>query len=218
MLDRPTIIWRIIITPQTQNKVRIQFQPMSQTRRLRGNRRRVLAYIGLGSNHGDRIGYIQQAVQFIKDIKQIEFVDCSSFYEAEPVGEEYSQWFVNAVAIIETTFSGEELLEVLQDIERRLEELHKKELAENDAKDSGRRRIIDLDILYFGTEILETSYLKVPHPLLHKRAFALVPLLELSPDLMHPILKKSVSQLHQELVEPEQVFLYGTRQAREPND
>ena len=96
--------------------------------------------------------------------------------------------------------------------------MHKKELAENDAKDSGRRRIIDLDILYFGTEILETSYLKVPHPLLHKRAFALVPLLELSPDLMHPILKKSVSQLHQELVEPEQVFLYGTRQAREPND
>lgn len=178
----------------------------------------MLAYIGLGSNHGDRVGYIQQAVQLLKDIKQIEVVDTSSLYEAEPVGEEYSQWFVNAVAIIETTFSCEELLDVLQDIEKRLEELHKKELEENNERKPGRKRIIDLDILFFGLEELDTSYLKVPHPLLHKRAFALVPLLELSPDLMHPLLKKTVSQLHQQLTEPEQVFLYGTRQGRVSND
>lgn len=188
---------------------------MSQARKLRGNRRRVLAYIGLGSNHGDRVGYIQQAVQFLKDIKEIEVVECSSLYEAEPVGEEYTQWFVNAVAIIETSFSGEELLDVLQDIEKRLEEMHKQELMEKKERDHGRRRIIDLDILYFGNEILDLSYLTVPHPLLQKRAFALVPLLELSPDLMHPLLHKTVAQLHQELKEPEQVFLYGTRQTRE---
>ncbi len=188
---------------------------MSQARKLRGNRRRVLAYIGLGSNHGDRVGYIQQAVQFLKDIKEIEVVECSSLYEAEPVGEEYTQWFVNAVAIIETSFSGEELLDVLQDIEKRLEEMHKQELLEKNERDPGRRRIIDLDILYFGNEILDLSYLTVPHPLLQKRAFALVPLLELSPDLMHPLLHKTVAQLHQELKEPEQVFLYGTRQVRE---
>lgn len=188
---------------------------MSQARKLRGNRRRVLAYIGLGSNHGDRVGYIQQAVQFLKDIKEIEVVECSSLYEAEPVGEEYTQWFVNAVAIIETSFSGEELLDVLQDIEKRLEEMHKHELLEKNERDSGRRRIIDLDILYFGNEILDLSFLTVPHPLLQKRAFALVPLLELSPDLMHPLLHKTVAQLHQELKEPEQVFLYGTRQVRE---
>lgn len=188
---------------------------MSQARKLRGNRRRVLAYIGLGSNHGDRVGYIQQAVQFLKDIKEIEVVECSSLYEAEPVGEEYTQWFVNAVAIIETSFSGEELLDVLQDIEKRLEEMHKQELMEKNERDHGRRRIIDLDILYFGNEILDLSYLTVPHPLLQKRAFALVPLLELSPDLMHPLLHKTVAQLHQELKEPEQVFLYGTRQTRE---
>lgn len=189
---------------------------MGEPRKLRGNRRRVLAYVGLGSNQGDRVGYIQQAVQFLKDIKQIEVVDCSSLYEAEPVGEEYSQWFVNAVAIIETSFSCDELLDVLLDIEKRLEQLHKNEL--ENSKSSGRVRIIDLDILFFGFEIMETSKLTVPHPLLHQRAFALVPLLELSPQFSHPLLNKTVSQLHQELREPEQVFLYGTRQPRESHD
>ena len=185
-------------------------------RKLRGNKRRVLAYIGLGSNHGDRIGYIQQAVQFLKDIKEVEVIDCSSLYEAEPVGEEYSQWFVNAVAIVETTFSSEELLDVLQDIEKRLEELHKDELKKKSKP--GRRRIIDLDILFFGLESMDTPKLTVPHPLLHQRAFALVPLLELTPELNHPLLNKSVAQLHQELKEPEQVFLYGTRQPRESHE
>lgn len=189
---------------------------MTKEIKLRGNRRKVLAYIGLGSNHGDRVGYIQQAVQFLKDIKHLEVVDCSSLYEAEPVGEEYSNWFVNAVAIIETSFSCEELLDVLLDIEKRLENIHANELKKGIS--SGRKRIIDLDILFFGFEVMDTKNLVVPHPLLHQRAFALVPLLELSPDLNHPQLNKSVSQLHQELKEPEQVFLYGTRQPEESHD
>lgn len=189
---------------------------MTNARKLRGNRRSVLAYVGLGSNHGDRVGYIQQAVQLLKDIKKLEVLECSSLYEAEPVGEEYSTWFVNAVAIIETSFSCQELLEVLKDIENRLEDLHANELKKGNS--SGRRRIIDLDILFFGFEVMDTKDLVVPHPLLHQRAFALVPLLELTPDLNHPHLNKTVSQLHQELKEPEEVFLYGTRESRESNE
>ncbi len=79
----------------------------------------------------------------------------------------------------------------------------------------GRVRIIDLDILFFGADVLETSYMHVPHPRVHRRAFALVPLLEIAPDMVHPSLNKTVAQLHEELPEPEQVFLYGTRRQDE---
>lgn len=186
---------------------------MTEKRRFRGNQRRVTAYLGLGSNEGDRIGFIQQAVQFLKDYPQIKVMECSSFYETEPIGEEYTDWFVNAVLIIETELSGEELLDVLRDIEARLEGLNRTD-ASNAPRSKGKRgrvRIIDLDILFFGNEVLDTSSLHVPHPRVHRRAFALVPLLEIAPDMVHPSLNKTVAQLHEELPEPEQVLLYGTR-------
>lgn len=185
-------------------------------RKFRGNRRKVQAYVGLGSNYGDRVGFIQQAVQLLKDIRQIEVLECSSLYETEPLGDEYGpeQWFVNAVVTIETSFSAEELFDVLNDIEDRLTHMHKSELLRGQREHDGRVRIIDLDILFYGDEVLDTSSLRIPHPRLHMRAFALVPLLELNPELMHPLLRKPVARLHEELPEPEQVFLYGTR-ARE---
>lgn len=186
---------------------------MTEKRRFRGNQRRVTAYLGLGSNEGDRVGFIQQAVQFLKDYPQIKVLECSSLYETEPIGEEYTDWFVNAVLIIETELTGEELLDVLKDIEARLSNLNKTDASHAPrSKDKrGRVRIIDLDILFFGNEVLETSYLHVPHPRVHRRAFALVPLLEIAPDMVHPSLNKTVAQLHEELPEPEQVLLYGTR-------
>jgi 7,8-dihydro-6-hydroxymethylpterin-pyrophosphokinase len=75
----------------------------------------------------------------------------------------------------------------------------------------GRRRIIDLDILFFGDEILDSDSLRVPHPTIAQRAYALVPLLEIAPNIIHPRLNKTVSQIHESLPQPEQVFLYGTR-------
>lgn len=190
---------------------------MTEARRFRGNPRQVKAYIGLGSNEGDRVGYIQQAVQFLKDVSKIKVLECSSLYETEPIGDEYTDWFVNAVLVIETELTCEELLDVLKDIEQRLEDMNKSETPKGYRPDNkrGRKRFIDLDILFFGHEVLETSYLHVPHPRVHRRAFALVPLLEIAPDMVHPSLNKSVATLHEELPEPEQVFLYGTRRPDE---
>lgn len=183
------------------------------TRKFRGNPRKVNAYVGLGSNEGDRVGFVQQAVQLLKDIPQITVLECSSLYETEPIGDEYSQWFVNAVVSIEARLSCEELLDVLKDIETRLASLHSDNVTP--ITNRGRLRIIDLDILFFGDEVVETEDLIVPHPRLHLRAFALVPLLELAPDMVHPKFDKTVAELHEELPEPEQVLLYGLRRQNE---
>ncbi len=180
-------------------------------RKLRGNKRKVKAFIGLGSNEGDRLGYIQQAMQFLKDIHGITVLECSSLYETEPIGDAYTQWFVNAVVAIETSLSAEDLLDVCQDIEKRLTELHR-----HNNNQRAKERIIDLDILFYGDSVMESPNLHLPHPKMHLRSFALVPLLEIAPDIRHPGLEKSVAQLHEELTEPEQVVLFGTRTAELP--
>lgn len=185
---------------------------MAEPRRIRGNQRQTRAFIGLGSNAGDRLGFVQQAMQLLKDIPRIKVVECSSLYETEPVGHSYSEWFVNAVAAIETDLSADELLDVCKDIEGRLTRLH--DMSDRGAKSSkkeGKTRIMDLDILFFGDHIMQSNSLCVPHPNIAQRAYALVPLLEIAPDFVHPGLKKTVTQMHEDLPAPELVFLYGTR-------
>ncbi len=182
---------------------------MSGERRPRGNRRTIKAYIGLGSNEGDRLGYVQQAMQLLKDVNGIKVTECSSLYETEPVGDLYTEWFVNAVVAIETSLTAEDLFDVCRDIEKRLTEMHR-----HNSTARTRERIIDLDILFYGDSVIESAGgLRLPHPKIHLRSFALVPLLEIAPDIRHPGFDKSVAQLHEELAEPEQVFLFGTRAA-----
>ncbi len=189
---------------------------MSDKLKFRGNPKRTQAFIGLGSNEGDRLGFVQQSMQMLKDVSGIKVLECSSLYETEPIGVEYDKWFVNAVASVETTLSCKALLDAVLDIEKRLAIMHGKEETLKDCvPGEKRRRVIDLDILFFGNTIVEEEELRVPHPNVPFRAYALVPLLEIAPDFQHPTLKKTVTQLHESLSKPEIVYLYGTRGDKE---
>ncbi len=184
---------------------------------VRGNRRRTRVYISLGSNHGDRVGFIQQAMQLLKDNPHIRIIECSSLYETQPVGSDSGEWFVNAITAAETDLNAVELLAICQEIENRLLALN---LAEEGARTSAKTehgekvlgKIIDLDILFYGDQIIDTDDLQIPHPMIEKRAYTLVPLLEIAPEFVHPRSKKTIANLHEELPLPEMIYLYGTRE------
>ena len=162
-----------------------------------------IVYLSLGSNSGDRIGYVQQAASLIGSTEGISIVRTSSFYETEPWGMNSDTWFVNAVVEIKTNLSPQKLLEECQRIET--------QLGRTRTSAEYADRTIDIDILFYNKDIINEDNLIIPHKYLHLRAFTLVPLLELIPNFEHPVLHKTVSQLHNDLENPEMVFLYGTR-------
>ena len=164
-----------------------------------------IAYLSLGSNKGDRIGFIQQATSLLNAADGISLIRTSAFYESEPWGMDSKNWFVNAVVEVKTVLSPQELLIQCQRIET---QLGRKRL--EDAK-GYQDRTIDIDILFYNKEIVNEEKLTIPHKYLHLRAFTLVPLLELIPNFEHPLLHKTIAQLHDDLENPEMVFLYGTR-------
>lgn len=162
------------------------------------------AYICAGSNIGDRIGYLQQANNLLNYTDGIKVLESSSIYETEPVGFADQEWFANAVLKIETHLSAQDLLLECMRIEKQLGRVRSPE-------NRWGPRTLDLDILFYNDCVIIEDQLQIPHPRLHKRAYALVPMLELAPDFVHPVIKKSVSDIHNELEEPEEVYLYGTR-------
>ena len=163
-----------------------------------------IVYLSLGSNKDDRIGYIQQANLQLGAIDDVEIIRTSAFYESEPWNMKSDNWFVNAVVELKTTLTPHQLLEQCQRIEK---QLGRKPSKPGEYED----RTIDIDILFYKKEIINEPDLIIPHKYLHLRAFTLVPLLELIPDFEHPVLHKTISQLHEDLENPEMVFLYGTR-------
>jgi len=186
---------------------------MAEKRTIRGNNRQTRVYIVLGSNLGDRVGYIQQAMQLLKDIPRIKVIECSSLYETQSIDKDCAAWFVNAVAAIETNLTAEEIFDVCKDIESRLAQLHGTEYACQPSLNSlDKDSIIGLDILFFGNQTVSTQHFEIPHPMIAEKAYALVPLLEIAPELIDPKSGKSIAQLHEELPEPELVYLYGTRE------
>lgn len=135
------------------------------------------AYIGLGSNLGERESMIRQALESLSLLPETDLLRASSLYDTEPVGDVDQPNFLNAVAEVETDLSAAQLLWNLQLIEKRL------------GRERTRRwgpRVIDLDLLLYGQETIEEDTLRVPHPELTRRAFVLVPLVELEPLLVHP--------------------------------
>ena len=134
----------------------------------------------------------------------ISIIRTSAFYETEPWNMNSKTWFVNAVVEVKTSLSPEALLEECQRIESQLGRTPKTSTEYED-------RTIDIDILFYGKEIINEENLTIPHKFVHLRAFTLVPLLELIPDFEHPVLHKTIAELHNDLENPEMVFLYGTR-------
>ena len=163
-----------------------------------------IVYLSLGSNIGDRVGYLQQATSLLNAVPEINVIATSSFYESEPWRMNSENWFVNAVVQISTTLPPDNLLSECQRIEAQLG--RKREL-QKEYQD----RTIDIDILFYDNLILHNDNLTIPHPFFHKRAFVMVPMLEIAQDFTHPLLNKTVMQLYEELENPEMVLLYGTR-------
>lgn len=162
-----------------------------------------IVFLSLGSNTGDRLSNIQQAVNFLSNDNSIEVAACSSFYETEPWGKKNQPWFVNAVIAIRTELKPVELLKICQNIEAMLGRNRENEI-------HWGTRSIDIDILFYDNLIFSNEILTIPHPYVHMRAFVLVPMLEIKSSFVHPVLGKTIEQLHNELDNPEDVFLYGT--------
>lgn len=161
-----------------------------------------IVYIGLGSNLGDRLGFIQQAVQMLDFHDAVKILETSSFYETEPYGIKDQDWFINAAVKISTTLTPVEMLRVCQHIEEKLG--RKREM-------KWGPRVIDLDILLYNDEIIADDILTIPHPATYDRACCIVPLLEIAEELIHPILQKDMDDIYQNLEFPEEVYLYGTK-------
>ncbi|MBQ4647193.1 MAG: 2-amino-4-hydroxy-6-hydroxymethyldihydropteridine diphosphokinase [Candidatus Gastranaerophilales bacterium] len=161
-------------------------------------------FLSLGSNLGDRLSNIQQAVSYLSMSDSIKIIKTSSFYETEPWGNKNQDWFINAAVALDTDLSCEELLELCQNIEVKLGRIRRE-------NEKWAQRAIDIDILMYDDKLISLpEKLIVPHPLMHLRAFVLVPMLEVKSDLVHPVFNKTISELYDELENPEDVFLYGT--------
>ena len=148
-----------------------------------------IAYIGIGTNLGDRLANYRKAVAAIGEIRDTRVTRESSLYESEPHGRARN-WFLNGGVEVSTELEAKELLKELQKIEA---SMGRKRTAKS--KKASVSRTIDLDILLFNNETIESRTLTVPHPELPGRRFVLLPLSELAPALKHPQLGETISSL-----------------------
>lgn len=153
-----------------------------------------MLYLGLGSNLGDKRNNLLQAVALISE--RVGRVVClSRFYETEPWGYASNNTYLNAALGVETSLSPLEVLSITQTIERDLGRLKKSMNREYSD------RPIDIDLLLMDDLEVQTDVLTLPHPLMHERLFVLEPLVEIVPTVVHPVLKKSICELYNSLVQ-----------------
>ena len=143
-----------------------------------------LVYIALGSNLGDRAANLAKAREMLG--KDIRVLKCSSIYQTTPWGYSEQEDFYNQVMECETELTPKGLLRRLKGIEKRI---GRKKTFRNGP------RVIDLDIIFYDDLIMDSRRLIIPHPGMHERAFVLVPLAEINPGLVHPVLGKSIAEL-----------------------
>ena len=149
-----------------------------------------ISYIGLGSNLGDRAEHIKKAKEKLASAEGIRLLGVSTSVENPPLGGAKGENYLNAVAKIETQLGCEHLYQELSGIEQKLGRVRQIKWGP---------RTIDLDILLYGDEIIETDKLKIPHQQMHLRSFVLSGMCELAPELVHPVLKRTMSELGQRL-------------------
>lgn len=145
-----------------------------------------IAYIGIGSNRGDRLGYCQKAADAIRHFRDTTVVRLSSYYETEPLEVSDQDWFINGVVAIRTALTPQELLSACQKVEQDLGRVRTVRYGP---------RTVDLDLLLYGERIVSTDRLTLPHPKLHLRRFVLVPMVEIAPKAVHPVLHQTMAEL-----------------------
>ncbi len=153
------------------------------------------AFIGVGSNLGEKLKNCLKAIEMLDRIPDCRVLDRSDFYQTAPMGVEGHDWYINAVVSLEANISSNQLLESILAIEKEMGRERKKKWDP---------RLIDLDILLFGSDVLNDANLTVPHPLMHLRKFVLVPMCQLAPSLLHPTLDVTMAELLDNLSEEDQ--------------
>ncbi len=160
-------------------------------------------YLGLGSNLGNRQDNLDWALDFLSQRLRVERV--SSVYDTEPVGNTNQPRFLNLVCQISTGLEPMALLTLAKGIESKLGRAFSK---------SNAPRPIDIDILFYGDQVIETPELVIPHLRLTERAFVLIPLAEIAPNLVHPVTGKTVKELMKSVTEVQGVFKWENKGGR----
>ncbi|MDX1911980.1 MAG: 2-amino-4-hydroxy-6-hydroxymethyldihydropteridine diphosphokinase [Saprospiraceae bacterium] len=154
-------------------------------------------YLGLGSNIGDRAANLRAGMALLdKEVGKI--AKKSHLYETQPWGKTDQDPFLNQVIMLNTSLDPRELLEKITRIERELG---------RERKEKWGPRTLDIDILLYGKRVVRDKGLEIPHPEMHKRGFVLAPLMEIAPDLEHPLLHKQIDELYMECDDPTDVVM-----------
>ncbi|WP_423408699.1 2-amino-4-hydroxy-6-hydroxymethyldihydropteridine diphosphokinase [Heyndrickxia sp. MSNUG] len=157
------------------------------------------AYIALGSNMGDRYEYLKKAILLLEGHEEISVVNTSSIYETDPVGFTDQDQFLNMAVKVSTNLHPYELLDVCLKIEEKLG--RKREIRWGP-------RTLDLDILLYNQENIETEKLTIPHPRMDERAFVILPLIEMNPTIMLPTMEKPLETCLQSIPDKEGVRIW----------